>query len=106
VNRRLIFGSIAVALLLLSGAAQAQCEDMVVIVRNSIYQINGLDAFCKEFNKMKADLASMKSALSNARQENAMLRGRLDVGAAHSRDLGVARLEPTRAPRETGTASQ
>lgn len=105
-KRRLLFGLTGTVLLALSGAAQAQCEDMVVIVRNSIYQINGLDAFCKEFNKMKADLASMKSALSSARQENAMLRGRLTVSSADSPQVDMVRLEPARKPREIGNASQ
>lgn len=94
VNKRLLLGFVAGALLVLSGAASARCEDMVVIVRNSIYQINGLDAFCKEFNQMKADVASMKSALSAARQENAMLRERLvpAVGQAPDGTVAQARL--------------
>lgn len=105
-KRRLLFALIGTVLFGLSGIAQAQCEDMVVIVRNSIYQINGLDAFCKEFNKMKTDLASMKSALSNARQENAMLRGRLNVSSAHLQHNRIAQLEPIQPRRESGDASR
>jgi len=96
VNKRLSSALIGTALLALSGVAQAQCENMVVIVRNSIYQINGLDAFCKEFNKMKADLASMKSALSNARQENAMLKSRLRDGTEQLHQDPIALLNPPR----------
>jgi hypothetical protein len=57
--------------------AQAACEGMSVIVRNSVYSIRGLEAFCTEFNKMKADLADMRSELTIAKSENAMLRARL-----------------------------
>lgn len=60
-----------------AGPIHAACEDMRVIVRNSIYPIQGLTAFCTEFNKMKADLAGMKSELSIARQENRVLKSRL-----------------------------
>ncbi len=88
-NKRLSLSFIAVALIVLSGAARAQCENMVVVVRNSIYQINGLDAFCQEFNKMKTDLASLKSALSAARQENALLKGRLNMADVAPRDDAV-----------------
>jgi len=66
-----------VLLLVLSGAAQAQCENLRVIVRNSVYPINGLEAFCTEFNKMKADLAGMRSELTLAREENDLLNARL-----------------------------
>ena len=85
VNKRLSAGFVGGALLLLSAAASAQCENMVVVVRNSVYPINGLDAFCKEFNQMKADLASMKSALAAARQENAMLR----EGLAGAQEMSI-----------------
>jgi hypothetical protein len=76
---------IGVVLVVLSGAARAQCESMRVIVRNSVYSIHGLDAFCTEFNKMKADLAGMRSELSIARRDNAMLRARLEAASAQSR---------------------
>ena len=69
------------ALLAVTSQAAAQCENMRVIVRNSIWEIQGLDAFCAEFNKMKAELADMKRALSDARARNAMLEARL---AAHA----------------------
>ena len=101
-KRRSLLWLLGGLLLALSGVARAQCEDMVVIVRNSIYQIHGLEAFCKEFNKMKADLASMKSALSNARRENAMLRGRLTVSAAQSVEVAVAPPVPVRRQRGIG----
>lgn len=68
---------IGMLLLALSGAAQAQCENLRVIVRNSVYPINGLEAFCTEFNKMKADLAGMRSELTIARYENDLLKARL-----------------------------
>jgi len=66
-------------LAVLSATAGAQCENMRVIVRNSVYPIHGLDAFCTEFNKMKADIADMRSELSIARRENAMLKARLEA---------------------------
>jgi hypothetical protein len=66
-----------VLLLVLSGAVQAQCESLRVIVRNSVYAIHGLDAFCTDFNKMKADLAGMRSELTIAREENDLLKARL-----------------------------
>lgn len=76
-TKRLPTVVVAMLLLALSGAAQAQCENLRVIVRNSVYPINGLDAFCTEFNKMKADLAGMRSELAIARGENELLRARL-----------------------------
>jgi len=106
VNKRLSSALIGTALLALSGVAQAQCENMVVIVRNSIYQISGLDAFCQEFNKMKADLASMKSALSNARQENAMLKNRLRDVTEQPHQDPVALLNPPRPLPGSATASR
>jgi len=101
VKKRLSLSFIAAVLIVLSGAAQAQCENMVVVVRNSIYQINGLDAFCQEFNKMKTDLASLKSALSAARQENALLKGRLNMAdVARHRDSVAQRDELARNIRD------
>ena len=73
----LLSTSAGAALLTLAGTAQAQCENMRVIVRNSVYAINGLEAFCTEFNKLKADVAGMRSALDAAREENDRLRARL-----------------------------
>jgi hypothetical protein len=64
-------------LLALSGTAQAQCESLRVIVRNSVYPVIGLETFCTEFNKMKADLAGMRGELSIAREENDLLKARL-----------------------------
>ena len=96
VNKRLSAGFVGGALLLLSAAASAQCENMVVVVRNSVYPINGLDAFCKEFNQMKADLASMKSALAAARQENAMLREGLAPAAGPARNDSLAQADAAR----------
>ena len=75
--QRLCMTLLAAALLALAGTAQAQCENLRVIVRNSVYAIQGLDAFCSEFNKMKADLADMRSALSLAGRENRLLSARL-----------------------------
>lgn len=93
-SKRLLSSLIGSVLMVLAGAAQAQCEDMVVIVRNSVYPINGLAAFCSEFKQMKTDLASMKSALSAARQENAMLKDQLTVGALQPHPAPVAQLNP------------
>lgn len=92
--KRLSFGLLGVALLALSAAAQAQCENMRVIVRNSVYAINGLDAFCSEFNQMKADLAEMRSALSLARQENRVLRARLAHTPMAFEGEDLTRLDP------------
>lgn len=83
-NRRLSVSLIGVALVVLSAAARAECEGMRVIVRNTVYPIHGLEAFCTEFNKMKADLASMRSELSIARRENAALRARRDALSAQT----------------------
>lgn len=79
-NKRLASIVAGVVLMALTGVAQAQCENLRVIVRNSVYPIIGLEAFCTEFNKMKADLAGMRSELQNARRENAMLKARLAAG--------------------------
>ncbi|NIP47624.1 MAG: hypothetical protein GWN21_15905 [Gammaproteobacteria bacterium] len=84
--RRLSCGILGLALLAAAGAASAECEGMRVIVRNAVYPIHGLDAFCKEFREMKAVLADMRSALSEARQENRMLRARLSA-----RDAAIER---------------
>lgn len=77
VYQRLCMTLLGMALLALAGAAQAQCENLRVVVRNSVYAIHGLDAFCSEFNKMKADLADMRSALSLAARNNRLLSARL-----------------------------
>ena len=76
-DKRLPSIVIGMLLLALAGTAQAQCEGLRVIVRNSVYPINGLEAFCTEFNKMKADLAGMRSELTLAREENDLLKARL-----------------------------
>lgn len=76
-DKRLISSVVGLGLLVFSGMAHAQCENLRVIVRNSVYPINGLEAFCTEFNKMKADLAGMRAELARARDENAMLKARL-----------------------------
>lgn len=94
-NRRLSLSLLGVALMVLSGAAQAQCENMRVIVRNSVYSIVGLDAFCTEFNKMKADLAGMRSELTLAKRENLLLRQRLAGTSVRVDDDGkLAGLSP------------
>ena len=67
---------------------------MSVIVRNSVYPIRGLEAFCTEFNKMKADLTGMRSELTIAKSENAMLRARLADTSAQLRDERLARSHP------------
>jgi len=106
VNKRFLLSLIGVVLIALSGVAQAQCENMVVIVRNSIYQINGLDAFCQEFNKMKTDLASMKSALSNARQENAMLKSRLTNGSLPKKGADLVLLDFSERPVQSPNSAR
>jgi hypothetical protein len=77
VHRQLCLTLLGVAMLTLSGAARAQCENLRVIVRNSVYPIQNLDAFCTEFNKMKADLANLRAGLSLADRENRLLRAQL-----------------------------
>jgi hypothetical protein len=104
VNKRLSLSLVGGALLLLCAEASAECENMVVIVRNSVYPINGLDAFCKEFNQMKAQLASMKSALSAAHEENAMLRERLAPAAGSVRDDSLAQANPAERTPQPGSA--
>ncbi len=93
-NKRLSLSLLGIALMVLSGAAQAQCENMRVIVRNSVYSIVGLDAFCTEFNKMKADLAGMRSELSIAQRENALLRARFEAVSPQSHGQELARANP------------
>ena len=93
-SKRLSVSLAGAALLLLSGLAQAACEDMRVIVRNSVYPIRGLEAFCTEFNKMKADLTGMRSELTIAKSENAMLRARLSGKSAQAGDEKLVRIHP------------
>ncbi len=93
-NKRLSVVLAGAVLLPLSGVAQAACENMSVIVRNSVYSIRGLEAFCTEFNKMKADLAGMRSELSIAKRENAMLRARLTGTSVQGHDENLARMNP------------
>ena len=93
-NKRLSVSLAGVALLLSSGFAQAACEDMRVIVRNSVYPILGLEAFCTEFNKMKADLTGMRSELTIAKSENAMFKARLTDTSAQLRDQRLVRNHP------------
>lgn len=101
-DRRLpsiVAGSMLVAL---STAAEAQCENMRVIVRNSVYPIVGLEAFCTEFNKLKADLAGMRSELATARARNRALEARLAAGEGASRSeapVRVARESASGAPK-------
>jgi len=94
VNKRLSVVLAGAVLLPLSGVAQAVCENMNVIVRNQVYSIRGLEAFCTEFNKMKADLAGMRSELSIAKRENAMLRARLTGTSVQGQDENLARMNP------------
>ena len=77
VNKRLSSIVAGVVLLAISGVAQGQCENLRVIVRNSVYAVQGLDIFCTEFNKMKADIAGMRSELVIARETNALMKARL-----------------------------
>lgn len=95
-NKRLSVSLVGAALLLSSGLARAACEDMSVIVRNSVYSIRGLEAFCSEFNKMKADLAGMRSALTLAKRDNAMLRARLTDSSTQLLDERLVRNQPVR----------
>lgn len=80
-KRRLASILTAAALAALAGQAAAQsrsqCENMRVIVRNGVYAIQGLEAFCTEFENMRSELASMKKALSDARTRNHLLEARL-----------------------------
>ena len=94
------------ALVVLSGTAQAQCENMRVIVRNSVYSIVGLDAFCTEFNKMKAELADMRSELSMAKRENLALKARLEDASVPVDDDRLARLGPAQDDSEKTNPSQ
>ena len=91
-NKRCSSILVAVALVALAGpvTAQSACENLRVDVRNSLFEIFGLGAFCAEFDKMKADLASLKTALSDARAENARLEARL---AAHDTQRASAGIQ-------------
>ena len=91
-NKRLSSSLVGVVFVMLTGAAQAQCENMRVIVRNSVFPITGLEAFCTEFNKMKSDLAGMRSELSIAKQENAMLKARMTGTSVQAHDDTLARM--------------
>ena len=100
-NKKSLLSCAGAVLMVFSGVAQAQCENMRVIVRNSVYPIIGLDAFCSDFNKVKADLANMRSELSIARQENAQLRAQLMVTPEHVDDKNLVQMNP--APGIRGT---
>ena len=93
-NKKSLLCCAGLALVVFSGMAQAQCEGLRVIVRNSVYPVIGLDTFCSDFNKMKADLADMRSELSIARQENAQLRTRLMATPDHVDDKNLAHTNP------------
>ena len=97
-NKKSLLCCAGLALVVFSGMAQAQCEGLRVIVRNSVYPIIGLDAFCSDFNKVKADLADMRSELSIARQENAQLRTRLMATPDHVDDKNLAHRQLSRQP--------
>ena len=97
--RRLSSFVAGAALLVLSGTVQAQCENLRIIVRNSVWPIIGLDAFCTEFNKMKADLAGMRSELATAREENTALRARLAAVSGQ-----VPREIPVRVARDSASS--
>jgi hypothetical protein len=90
----------------LSGAAQAQCENLSVIVRNSVYPIHGLDAFCTEFNKMKADLAHLRAGLSLAHRENRLLRARLAHAQGRLDADALAGLETTETDFQAESANK
>ena len=89
-NKKALLSCLAGVLMALTGVAQAQCENLRVIVRNSVYPVQGLDAFCTDFNKMKADVANTRSELSIARQENALLRARLAATSEPVDDKSLA----------------
>ena len=89
-EKKALLSCLAVVLIALTGVAQAQCENMRVIVRNSVYPVLGLDAFCTDFNKMKADVANMRSELSIARQENVLLKARLAATSEPLDDKSLA----------------
>ena len=105
-NRRLSLSLLGIALIVLSGTVQAQCENLRVIVRNSVFPIIGLDAFCTEFNKMKADLAGMRSVLSIAKKENQMLKARLTGTSVRVYDERMVRLRPAQQESEKKNRSQ
>ena len=89
-NKLLSWSLLGMLLMALTGAANAQCENMRVVVRNSVYAIHGLEAFCTEFNKLKADMAGMRSELVIAKRDNAMLKARLTGTTAQVRDEALA----------------
>ena len=93
-NKRLSSSLFGMVLMALTATAQAQCENMRVIVRNSVFPITGLEAFCTEFNKMKSDLAGMRSELSIAKRDNAMLKARLTGTSVPIHDEELTRLDP------------
>lgn len=94
VYRRLSSSVLGIAFMVLSGTVQAQCDNLRVIVRNSVYSIHGLDAFCTEFNRMKAELADMRSELSLAKREGRMLRAQLEGIFERVDDARLARANP------------
>ena len=104
--QRLCMTLLAAALLALAGTAQAQCENLRVIVRNSVYAIQGLDAFCSEFNKMKADLADMRSALSLAGRENRLLSARLADAQARLDEEPLSAPEPAEGGSQVASANR
>ena len=97
---------LGIALMVLSGAAQAQCENLRVIVRNSVYSIHGLEAFCTEFNRMKAELAGMRSELSIANKQNQDLRARLTGSRGRVDEERLVRVSPAQRDSESKNRSQ
>ena len=77
---KVLIGSMLVtALCSVSGAALARCESMNVIVRNQVWDIRGLDAFCAEFEALKAEVRTLSKKLAASERENEALRAALDA---------------------------
>ena len=61
------------------GAALTQCQQLNVIVRNQVWEIRGLNAFCSEFEQLKSEVQTLKRNLAASQRENDVLRARLDA---------------------------
>lgn len=70
---------ITAALWSVTGAANATCQLMTVEVRNQLYDIRGLDAFCAEFEKLKGDVQTLMQKLAALQRENDALRAALET---------------------------
>ena len=84
----LTFKRVALATILwaMSGSAFAQCENLRVVIRNQVWPLENLDAFCRDYDQLKREVARLAENLARLERENRELRARLDAPAEPPRD--------------------